>query len=102
MFNSVKSWIDVPYQYKPFIGRTGAGTKQYSEPVSSLCYPVGNVKLVTDTSGAEVTSTTQLYVPGTEAIKVTDSVIFNDEERPILRITDYYRNGQVDIRVVHL
>lgn len=102
MFNSIKSWIDVPYQYKPFLGRNGAGTKQYDEPVSSFCYPVGDVKLVTDATGAEVTSTTQLYVPGTERIKVTDSVIFNAEERPILRIVDYYRDGQVDIRVVHL
>lgn len=102
MYASLKPWINVPYTIRPFIKYNGAGTKQYGDSISSLCYPVGDVKRVVDASGAEVTSTTQLYVPGTEVIKVTDSVIFSDEERPILRITDYYRNGVVDVRVVYL
>lgn len=102
MYASLKPWINVPYQYKPFIKRNGAGTKIYGERVDSLCYPVGDVTLVTNEAGAEVTSTTQLYVPGTEPLKVTDAVIFNGEERPILRITSYYRNGVEDVKVVYL
>lgn len=102
MFDSLKAWINVPYQIKPFIKRNGAGTKQYGETIDSMCYPVGDVKLVTDSAGAEVTSMTQLYVPGTEQIKVTDDVVFNGEERPILRITSYFRNGTEDIKVVYL
>lgn len=102
MYNSLKSWLNVPYQYKSFIRRNGAGTKQYAEPVSSLCLPVSDVKLVTDASGAEVTSTTQLYVEGTEPLKVTDAIIFESEERPILRISTYYRNGTPDCKVVYL
>lgn len=102
MYASLDAWINVPYQYKPFIKRNGAGTKLYGSTVSSMCYPVEDVKLVTDASGAEVTSTTQLYVPGTESIKVTDSVVFNGEERPILRIASFYRNGTADIKVVYL
>lgn len=102
MFDSLKKWINVPYQFKPFIKRNGAGTKQYGETISSKCYPVGDVTLVTNTDGAEVTSTTQLYVLGTESIKVTDTVIFKDEERPIQRITSYFRNGTEDIKVVYL
>lgn len=102
MYASLKSWINVPYQVKPFVKRNGAGTKEFGDTIDSLCYPVGDVKLVTNTSGAEVTSTTQLYVPGTEVIKVTDEVIFNGEVRPIQRITDYYRCGVVDLRVVYL
>lgn len=102
MFASIKPWINVSYTIKPFIKRDGAGTKVFGDDIKSLCYPVCDVKLVTNTDGSEVTSTTQLYVPGTEVIKPTDEVVFNGETRPIQRITDYYRNGVVDIRVVYL
>ena len=102
MYGSLKAWINVPYQFRPFIKRNGAGTKQYGDTIDSLCYPVGDVKLVTDSAGAEVVSTTQLYVPGTEAIKLLDAVIFNGEERPILRVNTFYRNGVEDIKVVYL
>lgn len=102
IYNSIKPWINVPVQYKPFIKRNGAGTKQFDTIVSTKCYPVGDVKLITTADGSEVTSTTQLYMHGEESIKVTDNVIFNGEERPILRINDFYRKGIVDIRVVYL
>lgn len=102
MYASLKPWINVPYTILPFVKRNGAGTKQYGEPVDSKCYPVGDVKLVTNDEGAEVTSTTQLYVPGTEAIKVTDAVIFEGSERSIVRINTFYRDGVPDIKVVYL
>lgn len=102
MYASLKDWINVPYVLKPFTRYSGAGTKQFGPDVASLCYPVGDVKLVTNAEGSEVTSTTQLYVDGTESIKVTDNVVFAGEERPILRITEYYRNGVVDLKVVYL
>ena len=102
MFASLRAWISVPYTIKPFVKRTGAGTKQFGDNISSLCYPVGNVMLVTDEDGSEVTSTTQLYVDGREPVKVTDNVGFDGEERPILRISSYYVNGTPDIKVVYL
>lgn len=102
MYSSLKPWINVPFVIKPFLKYSGTGTKQFDTDVPSKCYPVGDVKLVTNESGSEVTSTTQLYVDGFESIKVTDNVVFAGEERPILRITDYYRNGKVDIKVVYL
>lgn len=102
MFNSLKQWINVPFQYKPFVRYTGAGTKQFGDTVDALCYPVGDVKLVTDRGGSEVVSSTQLYLFGTEAISVKDNVIFEGEERPILRINSFYREGVVDIKVVYL
>lgn len=92
----------MPYTIKPFIRYNGAGTKLFDADVASKCYPVGDVKAITDAAGSEVISTTQLYLPGNEPIKITDSVIFAGEERPVLRITDYYRNGVVDIKVVYL
>jgi len=102
MYASLKDWINVPYVIKPFVKYSGAGTKQFGADITSLCYPVGDVKLVTNTDGSEVTSTTQLYVDGAESIKVTDNVFFAGEERPILRITEYYRDGSVDLKVVYL
>ena len=62
MFTSIRPWITVPYTIKPFIKRTGTGTKQFDNDINSLCYPVDDVKLVTNEAGSEVTSTTQLYV----------------------------------------
>lgn len=102
MYNSLKPWIDVPVQYKPFTRRNGAGTKLFDAAVSTKCYPVGDVRLITTVDGSEVTSTTHLYMHGEEPIKVTDNVIFEGEERPILRINSFYRDGAVDIKVVYL
>ena len=67
-----------------------------------MCYPVGDTKLVTDVSGIQKVSTMQLYVPGTEGIKVNDTVLIGGEERAIYRITSYYREGVVDLKVVYL
>ncbi len=102
MFNSIKPWINVPFTFKPFIKRNGAGTKIFGEAVEDKCYPVGEVLLVVDNAGAEVTSTTQLYVDGRCLIKVTDEVDFDGSKRPIHRINSFYRNGVVDCKVVYL
>ena len=102
MYNSLKSWINVPYTIRPFLKYNGAGAKQFDADVSSMCYPVGDVKLVTDARGSEVTSTTQLYVDGASNIKITDNVIFAGEERPILRIAEFFRDGTPDVKVVYL
>ena len=102
MYNSLKPWINVSYIIKPFLRYNGAGAKQFDTDISSKCYPVGDVKLVTDSKGSEVTSTTQLYVPGDEPIKVMDNVIFAGEERPVLRVAEYFREGRPDIKVVYL
>lgn len=102
MYGSLAPWINVPYIIRPFLRYNGAGTKLFDTDIASKCYPVGDVKLVTDSNGSEKTSTTQLYVPGTEPIKVTDNVVFDGEERPVLRVTEYFRDGKPDIKVVYL
>ena len=53
MYASLKEWINVPYQYRPFLKYNGAGVRQLGEPVDSICYPVGDTKFVTDVSGAQ-------------------------------------------------
>lgn len=102
MYASLKPWINVPYAILPFIKYSGGGAKIYGDRIESLCYPTGDVRKILDVNGSEVTSTATLYVPGTDNIKDTDTVVFEGRERSILRITNYYRDGVVDIKVVYL
>lgn len=102
MYNSIKSWINVPYQVLPFVKRTGSGTKVFDDAIDAYCYPEARVELIMNKSGAEVVSTTRLYVDGNSPIKVTDNVIFEGETRPVQRINTFYRDGKPDIRVVYL
>ena len=102
MYDSLVSWVNIPYQIKPFDRRTGTGTKIFKDTVDALCYPKSDNELVTDSKGAEVVSTTQLYIDGSTTISVLDNVIFEGEERPIKRIATFYRNGVPDIKVVYL
>lgn len=102
MYASLKDWINVPYSILPFLRYDGSGTKVYDERIDSMCYPTGDVRKILDANGSEVTSTATLYVPGTERIKDTDTIVFEGKERSILRITNYYRDGVVDIKVVYL
>lgn len=102
MYASLAKWINIPYQYRPFIKYNGAGVRQLGDPIESLCYPVGDTKFVTDVNGAQKVSTMQLYVHGTERIKVNDMVLIEGEERAIYRITSYYRDGAIDLKVVYL
>ena len=102
MYDSLRPWMNVPFQIQPFIKRNGAGTKQFGDAIDAMCYPKADVTVVVDDSGAEVISTTQLYVDGDTSIKVTDNVTFEGVTRPIQRINSFYRNGVVDVRVVYL
>lgn len=102
MYGSLKSWINLPAQIKPFLKRDGTGTKIYGDPVDILCYAEGRVQVVTDNTGTEVVSTSQLYVDGPTAISVLDCVVFEGIEKSIKSITTFYRNGKPDIKVVYL
>jgi len=103
MYKSVASWCNVPFSIKSFVKRTGTGTKEYKPDVlSSFCLPQGKVQLVSNGSGAEVTSTLQLIVGPNTPIKVEDSVLFQDLERPILAIAPFFYKGVLDLQVVYL
>lgn len=104
MFSSVKKWIKIDFQIKSYTGRSGTGMKQFSSPVDAKCYPQAKTELITDASGAEVTSTTRLYVDGSTAINVEDNVVFENREWPILSVATFYdgNTGNPDIKVVYL
>ena len=102
MYESLKKWINLPAQIKPFIRRNGTGTKLYRDAVDIKCYAEGKVTTVTDNKGAEVVSNKQLYIDGSVPITELDCIIFENSEHSIKSINTFYRNGKPDIKVVYL
>ena len=102
MYNSLKSWMNLPVQIKPFIRRNGTGTKLYGDTINEQCYAEGKVTTVTDNKGAEVVSNKQLYIDGSVPITELDCIIFENSEHSIKSINTFYRNGKPDIKVVYL
>ena len=102
MYNSLKDWMNLPAKIKPFVKRTGTGTKIYGEPFDVKCYAACKAQNVTDNTGNEVVSNTQIYVDGATAIDVLDSVTFENTEHSIKSIGTFYRDGKPDIKVVYL
>ena len=102
MYNSLKAWMNLPAQIKPFVRRDGTGTKIYRDAIDVKCYAEGSVKVVTDSTGTEVVSNKQLYVDGSVTISELDGIVFEGSERSIKSIGTFYRNGKPDIKVVYL
>lgn len=103
-YESLKPWIRFPLTIRPFVKRTGSGTKEFGRNRTTRCYPVHTNQLVTETTGAEVVSTTQLYVDATTQVTEMDNVIFEGQERPIKKVTTHYdgNTGAASIRTVYL
>lgn len=102
MYESLKQWMDIPLGIKPFIKRTGTGSKEFGELITVKCYPHADLKVVRNYNDEEVVSSTQLYIDGDTAIKKHDIVVFEEEEFTIQKIGTYYRNGKPDLKVVYI
>ena len=102
MYESLKEWLNLPAQIKPFIRRNGTGTKLYGDAVDIQCYAEGKVVVVTDNAGAEVVSNKQLYIDGSVTISELDCIVFEGSEKNIKSIGTFYRNGKPDIKVVYM
>ena len=102
MYESLKKWINLPAQVKPFIKRNGTGTKLYGDAFDIKCYAEGKVITVTDNKGTEVISNKQIYIDGSVLISELDCIIFENSEHSIKSISTFYRNGKPDIKVVYL
>lgn len=102
MFSRAKKFIDMTFFYKPYIGRTGTGDKKYGATQKAECYAEGSVKVVKNNAGAEVLSTTQLYVNGDVDIKELDMVSFNGIESEVKAVSTFYAKGRAQIKVVYL
>ena len=104
MYKSLKKWLTVPIQLKPFLSYDGAGDKTYSAAQNIFCYVEGKAVVVIDITGVEVTSRKQVYLDGSVAIKATDSIVLEGKELVIKAIAPFYdgNNGLVDVWVVYL
>jgi len=102
MFDSLKSWMNVPIQVRPFLKRSGTGAAEYDEEREEYCYPLSEAVLITNRAGVEVKSGTQLYVDGNVQIDEQDSITFEGHERTVAAVTTFYRNGVPDVKVVYL
>lgn len=102
MLNSIKSWLNLPVQIKPFLKRDGTGDKSFGATINTFCYAEGKVVVVTNDTGTESISTKQLYLDGTEIIAELDCVVFEGRESDIKSVSTFYRNGKADIKVVYL
>ena len=102
MYKRVKEWVNIPFSYKPFIKYSGTGSEVFGDAVQGLCYPEGSCTVVRNRKGVDVTSNTKLYIDGDVQISDLDCVIFDGKEHSVHAITDYYRDGAKDIRVVYI
>lgn len=102
MYDSIKPWINVPVIIRPFTGRSGTGDRLFGEPHTELCYPVGEVNIVRNWQGVEVVSNSKLYMDGTVKVSEFDNILFEGKDRPVQAISNYYRDGKIDLRVVYV
>lgn len=87
---------------KPCVGRTGTGSKKFDKEIPILCYAEGEVKVISNKEGKEIRSMKQIYVAGDTPVSEMDNVLFEGRETEIQAIGYFYRNGNVDIKVVYL
>ena len=102
MFESIKPWINVPVTIKPYKGRSATGGKLFGEPQEAFCYPQGEVNIVRNWQGVEVISHNHLYMDGSVAVSKLDNIVFEGEDLPVQAISNFYRDGKIDIRVVYV
>lgn len=102
MYRSLLNWVNIPFQIKPFLRRTGTGAIVYADTRSELCYPVAEMKEIVNAAGAQTISSHQLYLKGDTAINVKDRIVFEGTECDIKSIQCFYRNGSIDCKVVYI
>ena len=102
MYNSLKSWINIPVTIKPFKKRLGNGDKEYGEAFSVATYPVHELKIVRNKDGVEITSTTHFYIDGDATVNELDEAIFEGRAWPVQAVSTFYRGGKPDVKVVYL
>lgn len=102
MYDSLKPWVNVPVDIKPFLKRSGTGDKVFGPQRATTCYPQGDIKVVRNSTGVEVVSNNQLIFDGAEQIDEMDEITFNGKVVTIHAISTFYRNGVPDVKVVYV
>lgn len=102
MFNSLKTWLNLDATRKPFVSRSGSGSKVFGTEIPFKCYAEGKVEVVKNGEGKEVVSNKQLYVDGAFTLNVRDVIVFEGEEHDIQSIGYFYKGAAIDLKVVYL
>ena len=105
MFDSLKEWMTCPFQVKHFSGYDAYADKSFDEPVDMIGYFVGNVEVITDATGDDVVSSSQVYYdPDVYSIDSLDKIIVDGEEKDIIKITNYMDGnfGASSIKIAYL
>lgn len=105
MFDSLKNWMTCPFQVRHFEGYTAAADRRFSEPIDMIGYFVGNIETVTDASGDDVVSSSQIYYdPSIYEIGPLDIITVDGAEKDVIQITNYMDGnfGASSIKIVYL
>lgn len=102
MFKSIKKWLNIPIQIKPFIKYAGDGDKEFDIPVDAYCYREDKFVKVVNSAGTEVISKIQLYIDGRHEIKAQDDIVLDSKTYIIQGMAVLYDKGVRDLWVVFL
>lgn len=105
MFDSLKEWMTCPFQVKHFEGYTPSADALWSEPEDMIGYFVGNVEVITDATGDDVVSSSQVYFdPSVYTINPQDKILVDSFEKDIIQITNYMDGnyGSSSIKIAYL
>lgn len=94
-----------PFQVQHFNGYTPSADPKWSEPEDMIGYFVGNVEVITDATGDDVVSSSQVYYdPSVYDIYPQDKVLVDGFKKDIIQITNYMDGnfGSSSIKIVYL
>lgn len=108
MIKELKKHLRNKVQVLMYASGDGAGDNSYSSAIALRCYTVVKNEVVTNSSGVEVISTTQVYLDGDDArVKaLKDSTLFildgETKKNTVKAFNDFYEYGRLSLRVVYL
>lgn len=104
MLSGTRTWLRSTVAISPYSGMDGFGQSTFSAAVDHKCLIVQkNVKTFA-ADGAEVVSSTQIYLDGSASISVNDKIVLPDSSSPrILNvgISNDIRDGSAYMKVIY-
>lgn len=106
MFESLLEWCTASVSIKKPGKRKASGDVEYSDPVAYNCYRADQVLVITDKTGKEYVSGTQIYFPPEVPIAEEDMIVLPVDSKPreVRKIGGFLdgNTGETSIRVVYL
>ncbi len=106
MYDSLLDWCTAAVSIVSAGSKNAAGDTIYGEPVVHNCYRADMLTVITDKTGKEVVSATQIYFPPSVAVVDTDMIVLplDSKKREIKSVGSFIdgSTGAVSIKVVYL